>query len=203
MEFELIELPEARAYIERWLSNSGPLGEALHRAQLLLRGQVWVLVPSRTRHDLQRLDEGGLGLVGSQGEILPVLATSRDNLVARLMQRRQALARSAIVVQDPNPRRSDPWLARTSLRVSFVGDTVVYPLIPDDQKAVVAETIRHADNYGTLIVLTTLADAALHALTEIELPGGTLDDVAAGGVLVATRAYDMEGWAIWTDGVPV
>jgi len=44
---------------------------------------------------------------------------------------------------------------------------------------------------------------ALHALLETESPAGTLDAVAAGSVVVATRAYDMQGWAIWTDGVPV
>lgn len=79
----------------------------------------------------------------------------------------------------------------------------MYPLLQDDPAPVVAETIRRADNYRTLIVLPTMEVGALHALLETESPAGTLDAVAAGSVVVATRAYDMQGWAIWTDGVPV
>lgn len=199
VEFEAVELPEARAYLERWLSTSGPLGEALARARLLLRGSVCVLVPGHTEHDLLRLDEGGL--VTKDGRPVPLSGTSRDRLVARLSKHRQALKGAALVVQDPNPSRSDPWLARTRLRLSFVGDTVLYPVVPGDPEALVAETIRRADNYGTIIALTAIADDALHSLIEKESPPGTLDIVAAGTVLVATRAYDMEGWVIWTDGV--
>jgi hypothetical protein len=196
MEFETKDLAEARAYMGGWLANFGPLGEALQRARILDRGRVCVLVPSGTHHDLRQLDEGGL-CTNEAGEVVPVQGSTND-LVARILKLREKLPAGAILVQDPNPSRSDPWLARANIRASFVGDSVYYPLGPDDSESMIVETVRRADNYGTIIVLAALEAPAMRMVMEQEPPPGILDQVAVNSVLVATGAYDLEGWAIWT-----
>ena len=197
VEFETKDLAEARAYMRDWLANSGPLGQSLQRARILDRGRVCVLVPSGTHHDLRQLDEGGL-CTNDASEVAPVLKASRDELVARMAKLREKLPAGTIVVQDPNPSRSSPWLARANIRASFVGDSVYYPLGPDDSESIIVETVRRADNYGTIIVLAALEAPAMQMIMEQEPPPGILDQVAVSSVLVATRAYDLEGWAIWT-----
>jgi hypothetical protein len=197
MEFEAKDLAEARAYMGNWLANSGPLGEALQRARILDGGRVCVLVPSGTDRDLRHLEEGGL-CTSAAGEVVPVLGASRDELVARMLKLRETLPAGTIVVQDPTPSRSNPWLARASIRASFVGDSVYYPLGPDDPESMIAQTLRRADNYGTIIVLAALEAPAMRVLLEQEPPPSILNQVAVSSALVAIRAYDLEGWAIWT-----
>jgi hypothetical protein len=197
MEFEAKDLPEARAYMANWLANSGPLGEALQRARILDRGRVCVLVPSDTHRDLRQLEEGGLS-TNDAGEVVPVLEASRKELVARMVQLREKLPSGTIVVQDPTPSRSDPWLARANIRSGFVGDSVYYPLGPEDSESIIAQTVRRADNYGTIIVLSALQAPTMRVIMEQEPPPGILDQVAVNSILLAIRAYDLEGWAIWT-----
>jgi hypothetical protein len=197
MEFEAKDLAEARAYMGSWLANSGPLGDALQRARILARGRVCVLVPSGTHRDLRHLEEGGL-CTNDAGELVPVLEASRNELVARMVKLREKLPSGTIVVQDPNPSRSSPWLARATIRASFVGDSVYYPLGPEDPESMIVQTVRDGDNYGTIIVLAALEAPAMRVIMEQEPPPGILDEVAVSSVLVAIRAYDLEGWAIWT-----
>ena len=199
MEFETKDLAEARAYMGNWLANSGPLGEALQRARILDRGRVCVLVASGTHHDLRKLDQGGL-CVNDAGEVVPVpgVGGARNCLVARMVKLRETLPAGTIIVQDPTPSRSSPWLAKANIRASFVGDSVYYPLGPEDSEAMITATVRRADNYGTIIALAALDAPAMRVIMEQEPPPGILDQVAVSSVLVATRAYDLEGWAIWT-----
>ena len=64
-----------------------------------------------------------------------------------MVKLRETLPAGTIAVQDPNPSRSDPWLARANIRASFVGDSVYYPLGPEDSEAMIAETVRLGDNF--------------------------------------------------------
>jgi hypothetical protein len=196
-------------YLRGQLDQGRTLSSLLQRIDLAA-GRFWTYLPpdpdgSATRHPPE---QGGLTPPGGPtialaggGRFVPVVATGEPAIVELIGDFLRGGTDACCVLEDAMSRPGDPVIAGPDdIRYLFYGDEVYALLAGGDAGATsIDSAIRATRSYLLLAVLTLLPPGG-----DLAGPGGhviTFEDLrhfAEHAQTIVVRAYDGEGFLVWT-----
>jgi hypothetical protein len=210
-EYEAIGVDSAAlVYLRKCLAQGNQLARLLAALEDLGRGSAKVLIPFAAQPNSSQNYEQALVPEQPRDEQLHWRATDGTKWrAARVPDMTEALADQIneffashadgiCVLEDAAAREGDPFLTRLSSRLSYGSDGTVFHLLfaSDANTARVVTTIREAQSWQLAGCMATSSSDVERESTRVS--DGTLAQLAAIAQTIVVRAFDGDGWLIWS-----
>ena len=193
------------AYIRRQLNLSSKALAGFIGQQEMENGYVYTFVPEDTSEDqLNNFESGGLYYSEKKfinGVLLsPTINESRPKIEELIKKHLDATADNCCFFEEPHATPSDRWVINEKVKYVESNDEMYYFF---DRKNIIDEELKRAflnsDGYYFFFVLSSLnveAHDKLKAFSKISAV--TLKAVADNATTFFVKAYDGEGYLIWS-----
>jgi hypothetical protein len=189
--------PKANGYIGDCLEYGHSLTRHLRRGRDLVNGRVVTrLAPEANTDELDKFEWGGKYPESSIGRH----PNSVDDLASYILDFLQSGEGRICVFENHLGRRTDPWLLQAESRVHFFGEEVYHVVSAEvvDLDSIKA-AINEAEDVTLLIgVLSVWPEGSRLSPERREITDEELRALAEGAEKIIVRAYDGEGYLIWT-----
>jgi hypothetical protein len=189
--------PEANEYIRDRLEYGHSLARHLRRGRDLVNGRVVTrLAPEAKTDELDKFEWGGKYPESSIGRH----HNSVDDLASCILDFLQSGEGHLCVFENHLGRRTDPWLLQSESRVLFLGKEIYHVVSAEvvDIDSIKA-AINEAEDVTLLIgVLSVWPQGSRLSPERYEITDEELRALAEGAEKIIVRAYDGEGYLIWT-----